>query len=63
MHDIAILRVAAKNIGYNLAESLWIKPLVNILNGIMYIFFRGRYPAHIIPLVAHIVIGFIIFGQ
>ena len=53
MHDVAVLRVAAQNIRYNLAESLWENTLVDVLNGVVYVFFSCAHSAHHIAIVAH----------
>ena len=41
VHDVAIVGVAAENIGDNLAKCLWIKALVDVFNGGVDVFFCG----------------------
>ena len=53
MHNVAIFRITAQDIGDNLAESLRIKTLVNVLYSIVYVFLGGADSAH------HVSIGFV----
>jgi hypothetical protein len=53
MHDVAILGVAAQNVGDYLTKSLREKSLVYVLDGIMHIFFGSGHSAHHVSLVAH----------
>jgi len=41
VHDVAVGRVAAQYVGYNLAEGLWIEALVNVFDGSVDIFLGG----------------------
>ena len=54
MHDVAVLRVAAQNIRYNLAESLWEDTLVDVLDGVVNVLLCCAYTAHHISIVTHI---------
>ena len=51
MHDIAVFRIASKNIGDDLAECLWEDTLIYVLNGVMYVFFRRTHATHHISVV------------
>ena len=42
MHDVAVLWVAAQDVGDNLAEGLRIESFVDILYGGVYILLSGR---------------------
>ena len=53
VHDVTILRVAAQDVWYNLAESLWEDTLVDVLDGVVHIFFCCAHTAHHISIVAH----------
>ena len=46
MHYITIFRVAAQYVGYNLAECLREDTFVNVLYGVVHIFFRCAYATH-----------------
>ena len=48
VHDVAVGGVATHEIGYNLAERLWEKTLVDVLDGVVHILFRGRHAAQVI---------------
>ena len=54
MHDVAILGIAAQDVGDDLAESLRIEALVDVTDGIVHIFLAGTYAAHHIPLICHV---------
>jgi len=51
MHDIAILRVTAQDVGDNLAESLRVKTFVNVLDGGMHVFLGCTDATHHIAVV------------
>ena len=53
VHDVAIVGVAAQNIGDNLTEGLGKDTFIYILDCVVYIFFRSRYAAQVVTLVAH----------
>ena len=53
MHYIAILRVSSQYVRDNFAKCLWKNPFVNILYGIVYIFFGCRNATLHISLVTH----------
>ena len=53
VHDVAILRVTAKYIGDNLAESPRENPLVYVLDSVVNVFFRCAYTAHHVSLITH----------
>ena len=53
VHDVAILRVSAQYVGDNLAESPREDALVDVLDGVVNVFFRCAYAAHHVSLVAH----------
>ena len=55
MHDVTILRVAAQNVGYDLAESLREDTLVDVLDGIVHVFLGGTHTAHHISVVSHFI--------
>jgi hypothetical protein len=54
MHDITILRVATQDVRYDLTESLWEDSLVNVLDGVMYVFLGGAHTAHHISVISHL---------
>jgi hypothetical protein len=50
MHDVAVFGVASEDVRNDFAECLGENALVNVFDGIMYIFFRGTYTTHHVPL-------------
>ena len=56
MHDVAILWVTAQDVGDDFAEGLWKNAFVNILDGVVYVFFGGAHTAHHVSVVAHFVL-------
>ena len=48
MHNVAILCIAAQQIGDNLAESVGVETLVDILDGIVHILLRSGNTALVI---------------
>ena len=54
MHDVTVLRIATQNIGNNLTEGLWEDALVDVLDGVVYVFFGGTHAAHHISVLFHI---------
>ena len=48
MHDVAVVGIAPEDVGDNLAESLWEKALVDVLDGVVYVFFRGGNSAEVV---------------
>jgi hypothetical protein len=53
MHNVTILRVSAKNIRNNLAESLWEDTFVNVLDSVVHILFGSTHASHHISVVVH----------
>ena len=53
MHNVAILRVSAENIGDNLAKGFREDALINVPDGVVYIFFRCAYAALHVSLIIH----------
>ena len=46
MHDVAIVGVAAENVGNDLTESLWKNAFVDVLDGVVNVFFGSAHAAH-----------------
>ena len=59
VHDVAVVWVAAKYVGYYLAEGMGIQAFVYVLDGIVYIFLGGRDAAHHVAVVVHCVSLFV----
>ena len=53
MHDVAVFGIASEDVGNDFAESLRIKALVDVLDGVVHIFLAGTYATHHISLVSH----------
>ena len=53
MHDVTVLGITAEDVGDNLTECLGEDTLVDVLDGVVHIFFCGTYAAHHITLVVH----------
>jgi hypothetical protein len=49
MHDVAIPGISAQYIGYDLAKRIGEEALVNVPDGLVHIFFGGRYPSLVVP--------------
>jgi hypothetical protein len=45
MHYVAVLRITAQYIGYDLAECLGVETFVNVLDGVVDILLGCRYAA------------------
>ena len=58
VHDVAVFRVTAQNVGDNLAECLREDTLIDVLDGVVYVLFGCRHAAHHVTLVTHITICF-----
>lgn len=58
MHDITILWVATQDVRDNLTESLWEDSLVDVLDGVMYVFLRGTDTAHHISVISHLILNY-----
>jgi hypothetical protein len=54
MHNIAIRFIISQYIGDDLTESLRVDSFVDILDGIVHIFFRGRNATLIVPVITHV---------
>jgi len=54
MHNVTILWVAAQDIWYDLAESLWEDTLVDVLDSVVNIFLCCANTAHHISIITHI---------
>jgi len=57
MHNVAILRVTAQNVGDNFAESLRENTFVDVLDGVVHIFLRCADSTHHVSLITHEIIG------
>ena len=51
MHDVAILVVSAEDVGDDFAECLWKDSFIDVLDGVVNIFFGGTYAPHHIAIV------------
>ena len=58
MHDVTILRVAPKDVGDNLTEGLREDAFVNVLDSVVYVFFRRTHATHHISVISHLIVNY-----